>query len=301
MTSLPPPSGPGPSAASAAASSASSGPAPGAVVEGRLLIERIAEVDSTSTALLQRPALLGEFAAAGAVATWLIAGHQTGGRGRRGRHWRSDPGASLAASFGIESALPAEPGCLTLVAGAAVAETLASFGAQPWLKWPNDVYLRAADGRLTKAGGILAESRILAAGSNGRAPQWRLVVGCGLNLFPLPAADWAGTGVPGPPPGHLFDREDPVLRGHLETALGQALLAALATALVEGPAAGLARWARFDLLAGASVIVHGASGAWQGVAEGVDPGGRLLVRETVDRSSCRALVAEEVSIRRLEA
>ena len=96
-----------------------------------LLIERIDRIGSTSTALLERPALVDDEAAAalaaagqpvaGIGAVWLVALHQTGGRGRRGRAWRSDPQASLAASLAIEAALPAEPGALTLVAGATVA------------------------------------------------------------------------------------------------------------------------------------------------------------------------------------
>ena len=336
-----------------------------------LLIERIAEIGSTSTALLERPALVDEAAAAAigplAVAAdigavWLIAEHQTGGRGRRGRHWRSDPLNSLAASLAIEATLPTEPGALTLVAGAAVARTLVAFGARPVLKWPNDIYLQGPGGALSKAGGILCESRIIGGrgsqaqsklhggGAAGRlpgaaasgAPAWRLVVGCGLNLFPVSAP--AGSSPPaetaamatalatanagaleGPPPGHLFDHADPALRERLEVALGVALAQALAQALRDGPAAGLAEWSRFDLLAGQRVRIHGSAVATpasptpagqtarattaqattaevpviEAIARGIDAGGRLLVSDPADPARCRALVAEEVSIRRL--
>ena len=292
-----------------------------------LLIERVDEIGSTSTALLERPALVDTPAAAalGAGATagdpsvgavWLIAGHQTGGRGRRGRQWRSDPGASLAASLAIEAALPAEPGALTLVAGAAVARTLLTFGARPGLKWPNDVYLQRPDGELAKAGGILCESRML---GGTRPPVWRLVVGCGLNLFPATVTTMAGAdtaaaippsataGLEGPPPGHLFDHADPVLRERLELALGVALAKAISAALRIGPEAGLADWKTFDLLAGQRIRIHGAPEGGAGgpptvteaIARGIDGSGRLLVSDAADPDRCRALIAEEVSIRRL--
>lgn len=310
-----------------------------------LLIERVAEVDSTSTELLNRRRLSDDsgdgIRPERIAAVWLVAGHQTGGRGRRGRQWRSDPEASLAASLAIEAALPADPGALTLVAGAAVARTLTAFGARPWLKWPNDVYLRGADGGWTKAGGILCESRILAGTTPGPVtppgagrPIWRLVVGCGLNLFPVPrhvgapgrpgshvepdsggsgsgsgAGAGAGAGataepqtgpvVAGPPPGHLFDHPDPELRDRLEQALGLALASALHAALRDGPGPGLADWAQFDLLAGQAVVVHGADGVSQAIARGIDASGRLRVSDQADPARCRALVAEEVSIRRL--
>ena len=340
-------------------------PRPGRPRSADLLIERVDEVESTSTDLLNRrrlveppgdhrlvdpasnasvaglpPGLIDEGGAPirperiGAV--WLIAAHQTGGRGRRGRQWRSDPQASLAASLAIEAALPADPGALTLVAGAAIARTLRAFGAQPWLKWPNDLYLRADDGSWTKAGGILCESRILshpapapvpASLPGADRPTWRLVVGCGLNLFPAPlrAGDPAALArsgpviegsssviagpppviagsppvVAGPPPGHLFGHPDPDLRDRLEEALGLALATALHAALRDGPASGLATWAEFDLLAGQAVMIHGADGVSQAVARGIDASGRLRVVDPADPSRCRALVAEEVSIRRL--
>ncbi len=317
-------------------------PRPGQPRSADLLIERVDEVESTSTDLLNRrrlvelpgdprlddpasdaavpglpPGLIDEAGAAirpervGAV--WLVAGHQTGGRGRRGRQWRSDPQASMAASLAIEAALPADPGALTLVAGAAIARTLRAFGAQPWLKWPNDLYLRGDDGSWTKAGGILCESRILshpapasASPPGANRPTWRLVVGCGLNLFPtsvLAGEPARSTGSPpvvaGPPPGHLFDHPDPELRDRLEQALGLALATALHAALRDGPAAGLANWAEFDLLAGQAVMIHGADGVSQAVARGIDASGRLWVVDPADPSRCRALVAEEVSIRRL--
>ena len=318
-----------------------------------LLIERIDRIGSTSTALLERPALVDDEAAAalaaagqpvaGIGAVWLVALHQTGGRGRRGRAWRSDPQASLAASLAIEAALPAEPGALTLVAGAAVARTLVAFGARPVLKWPNDVYLQRADGALSKAGGILCESRIISAfsgnpgpgggagtghrPSSGARPIWRLVVGCGLNLFPASAVASASSPAPtptptptptpaealaGPPPGHLFDHFDPALRERLEVALGAALASAIVEALRDGPAAGLADWRRFDLLAGQPIRIHtqvargGVARAGpaqyeetEAIARGIDASGRLLVSDAGDPARCRALVAEEVSIRRL--
>src|SRR5437763_13480806 len=56
---------------------------------------------------------------------WTVvgAGHQTGGRGRLGREWVSEPGASLLFSFLLRPRLPPDRALLlTLLAGVAMAE-----------------------------------------------------------------------------------------------------------------------------------------------------------------------------------
>jgi BirA family biotin operon repressor/biotin-[acetyl-CoA-carboxylase] ligase len=276
-----------------------------------LVVERIAEIESTNAELLDRPSLLPPGANLAADAIWLIAGRQTGGRGRRGRIWQADPVASLAASLALELPLTADWGPIALVAGAAIATTLSAFGARPWLKWPNDIYVFDGAGVPAKAGGILCESR-----GPGRAPgaasiegrdHARLVIGCGLNLFPhdwdhAVAAAAAARGptatIPAAPVGHLFDSADPQLRERLEVALGPAILEAVRQALGHGPGSGLAAWARFDLLAGRPVSVLGTAGQrYDTTAHGVDAAGRLLVTDPAVPAGLRALVAEEVSVR----
>lgn len=108
----------------------------------------------------------------------VTADRQTAGRGRHGRTWTDDvagpegPG-NLAVTVVV--ALPAHaPGLTPLATGLAVHAAYASAGADPELKWPNDVLL---DGR--KAAGILVERHTVV----GREVA---VIGCGLDL------DWRG-------------------------------------------------------------------------------------------------------------
>jgi BirA family transcriptional regulator, biotin operon repressor / biotin---[acetyl-CoA-carboxylase] ligase len=97
---------------------------------------------------------------------WLRAVEQTAGRGRLGRAWVSPPGNLYAST--IIRLRPTDPGpsTLALVASVALDETLRAYGADPWIKWPNDLFI--ADAKLT---GILLER-------SGDA----VVVGIGVNL-----------------------------------------------------------------------------------------------------------------------
>jgi BirA family biotin operon repressor/biotin-[acetyl-CoA-carboxylase] ligase len=114
------------------------------------------------------------FALAGAGAadgTAVAAESQRAGRGRRGRIWRDEPGASLLCSIVVRPRVPvAQWPLLSLVAGVAVSCALErAAGVASRLKWPNDV---TVDGR--KIAGILLESRPATAGA--------VVVGIGINV-----------------------------------------------------------------------------------------------------------------------
>jgi BirA family biotin operon repressor/biotin-[acetyl-CoA-carboxylase] ligase len=103
---------------------------------------------------------IDRLAAAGAAEGVMVAAdHQTRGRGRRGRVWTSEPGASLLCSLLLRPNLPpGRLGPLPLVAGLAVAEAIEDVARVPCqLKWPNDVLI---DGR--KVAGILVQSRSMA-------------------------------------------------------------------------------------------------------------------------------------------
>jgi BirA family biotin operon repressor/biotin-[acetyl-CoA-carboxylase] ligase len=105
--------------------------------------------------------------------TVVIAESQSAGRGRLQRVWQSPPGLNLYLSVILRPAIaPADAAQVTLMAGVAVAETIADLGiAGVGLKWPNDVQIQ---GR--KVCGILTEAR-MEKGSIGA-----LVVGIGVNV-----------------------------------------------------------------------------------------------------------------------
>lgn len=109
---------------------------------------------------------------------------QTAGRGRLGRSWSSPPDVGLYLSYIAHPRFSAKLGtALPLMAAVAVAETCATLGVRPTVKWPNDLLV---NGR--KLAGILCEARI-------NAQKWHAVVGIGLNLH-TPPEGWPAD-VPG--------------------------------------------------------------------------------------------------------
>jgi BirA family biotin operon repressor/biotin-[acetyl-CoA-carboxylase] ligase len=86
----------------------------------------------------------------------VVAGHQSAGRGRRGRTWHAPPGSALLFSLVLRPELsPERLGLLTTALGVAGAEAARSFGLDAKVKWPNDVMV---EGR--KLAGVLVESRL---------------------------------------------------------------------------------------------------------------------------------------------
>ena len=106
---------------------------------------------------------------------WIWSDEQTGGRGRLGRTWVSEPG-NLYVTCLFQTAAPVAAVAQVSFVGAIAVHELAS-NLLPkddfFLKWPNDVLMNGA-----KFCGILAE----VAGSN---PS-RVAVGCGINLAHAP-------------------------------------------------------------------------------------------------------------------
>ena len=156
-------------------------------VEPGLTLEVVASIGSTNTALLERAGAARAAATALASAghggqdAWtsrlLVAQAQTQGRGRQGRAWHAQPGASLTFSLGLSLA-PRDWSGLSLAVGVALADALdpvpglscnphaePAAGAEAaapriLLKWPNDLWLRdaRAPGGGRKLGGVLIET-----------------------------------------------------------------------------------------------------------------------------------------------
>lgn len=138
-----------------------------------------AEIDSTNAeAARLAPSLMGP--------AWLLAHHQTAGRGRRGRAW-ADPVGNFAATLVLRpTGTPAEVALRSFVAALALHETLVTVTgrAEPFaLKWPNDVLLNGG-----KVAGILLES---IGQGNGVG---HLCIGIGVNLVAAPPRDTVEAG-----------------------------------------------------------------------------------------------------------
>ena len=74
----------------------------------------------------------------------VIAESQHKGRGRIGRDWFSPPSLNLYLSAILRPDIPPyQASLITFLAAVATAEAIRNFsGLSPWIKWPNDIFLR---------------------------------------------------------------------------------------------------------------------------------------------------------------
>jgi len=119
-------------------------------------IKRFEQVQSTNESAKSLP-----------VGSVVIAGCQTGGRGRYGRVWTSPKGNLYLSA--VVSELGAQTPLLAFVAGVAVIEALSDFPV--YLKWPNDILLNGG-----KIAGILLE----------KTEDRSVVIGIGINVVSCP-------------------------------------------------------------------------------------------------------------------
>ena len=136
--------------------------------------------------------VLKQMAAQGAPhGTVLVAGHQTGGRGRLGRSFLSPPDVGIYLSVLLRPSSPADQLMhLTCAAGNAACDAIASVaGIQPGIKWTNDIVCRKR-----KLAGILTE---MVFGSMQTIDC--AIIGIGINCtqrpgdFPEEIRDFAGS------------------------------------------------------------------------------------------------------------
>ncbi|WP_137391355.1 biotin--[acetyl-CoA-carboxylase] ligase [Rhodoligotrophos defluvii] len=134
------------------------------------------EIDSTNAEAMRR-ALAGDHGP-----LWLMARRQTGGRGRYGRHWVSEPGNLYTSLMMTAPAAHARLANLSFVAALALSDAVAQLLDEPArsqlrLKWPNDLLIAGA-----KTSGILLEAQPL---PNSR--ELALALGFGVNIDHRPS------------------------------------------------------------------------------------------------------------------
>jgi BirA family biotin operon repressor/biotin-[acetyl-CoA-carboxylase] ligase len=238
-----------------------------------LRCEWISEVTSTNTVLSERARLVS-------VPALLVADSQTQGKGRLGRLWRSQPGASLTFSVSLPLASHDWSG-LSLAIGVAIVESLGMDPGKPpkpelKLKWPNDIWLVDHEDSGRKLGGILVEG--LTAADGVRVA----VIGIGLNLLPLCAAGLSS--------GYasvyeIWPRDVPPTPETVLRCVAPAVLQGVRQFAKAGFASFETRFANHDLLRGKAVRSVAATGgglqsaavSLEGIAQGVDAKGALLV------------------------
>ena len=251
-------------------------------------VEVLPSIDSTNTELMRR-------ARAGQTEpTLLVAEQQTAGRGRLGRVWQSDVGASLMLSLGLPM-VPRDWSGLSLAVGVSVAESLQPTlpplepGQPPriGLKLPNDLSLsgdRKLGGILVETASFVAPQPAQPATTHGTAARY-VVVGIGINVLPR-----SGEGM-SMPPGSLQDVEP-----GLDAPAALLRIVPPLVAMLQGfEACGFApvqpRFAARDVLQGRPVTL---SDGQTGTAHGVGEDGALLVHTA---QGMQAVTSAEISVR----
>jgi BirA family biotin operon repressor/biotin-[acetyl-CoA-carboxylase] ligase len=235
--------------------------------------------DSTNSYLLRNaPPERGLLAA-------CVADHQTAGRGRAGRQWRTEPGGGIAVSVAWRCVKASAAVGLPLASGVAVRRALKHAAAlDVALKWPNDLVY---DER--KLGGILIETRPLTSLAR------LVVVGVGINVS-LPRrrletlSDW---------PRGAVDLEDALGPARPSRAV---VIAAFLTEMaglfagLDGRGADeyLQEFAAADFLLGRDIEVVERETRWHGVGRGITADGRLQVETS---AGVRTVAAGDVSVR----
>lgn len=221
------------------------------------LHESVASTNSLALGLAQE---------GGAQGRVVVAEHQTGGRGRRGRTWVSPYASNLYMSLCWEfSGGAAALEGLSLAVGVAVVDALESLGAEGCrLKWPNDV-LHSGQ----KLGGILLEMTGDVSG------LCAVVVGIGINVqMPDTAArtidqEWTDL--------HVVMGGDTPDRNCTLAAILSTLLPTMDAFSRTGFPAFRERWIALDANTDKQVNLLLAENEISGVARGVNEQGALLL------------------------
>ena len=232
----------------------------------------LASVDSTN-------AEAGRLAPSLSGPTWILAGTQTAGRGRRARTWVSPPG-NFHATLVMKPAEALDVIALrSFVAALALREACVAVTGLPnafALKWPNDVLLNGG-----KLAGILLES----AGAGRSATH--LAIGIGVNLIAAPDAAQIEAGAT--PAVSLLQET-----GHRVTP--EAFLTRLAPAyarwetclITEGFAPLRAEWLAHAARLGETITARTGGATHVGRFETIDESGALVLHTSTGRMAISA-------------
>ena len=195
----------------------------------------------------------------------ILAEHQTGGRGRRGRQWHSPFARNIYLSMGwkFENSV-SELGCLSLVTALATARALSRAGLEGHrVKWPNDLLL---DGR--KLCGCLVEVQ-----GDSQGPC-HAVLGVGINVHMPATASTAGIDQPWT---DVHSQLPACSRNQLAALLLEELLTGLDLFVRKGFAPFTGSWEEMDGLRGQTIEVYSGDKVLKGTASGINASGALLL------------------------
>jgi len=244
-------------------------------------LELHAVIDSTNTYLKQRKSALNR------QATVCFAEYQTAGKGRRGRPWVSPFGHNLYLSVLWEYADgPAALAGLSLIVGLAVARALSRVGIEGiGLKWPNDIYWQQR-----KLAGILIE----VSGENDGPCQ--AVIGLGLNFY-LPQSEAVTIDQAWVDLRQILGDHAYLQRNLIAASILNEMLPSIAHYRTDQLTEALPAWRSYDCLQGKPVVVSIGEQRIEGIVNGIDDQGLLLL--SGPDGKLRSFASGEVSVKAL--
>lgn len=220
------------------------------------------EIDSTNAEGFRRAATL-------AGPTWILAGVQTAGRGRRARPW-SSPEGNFHGTLVLRPQEPPETVALRSFAAAlALRDAFVQLIGLPGsfqLKWPNDVLCNGG-----KIAGILLESQSL------NTPGATLCIGIGVNLIAAPDPSQVEPGAV-PPVSLLQETGLKITPQVFLDALAPAYAAWEDTFTTEGFAPLRAAWLSHAARLGQPIRARTGTETREGTFETIDATGNLILR-----------------------
>lgn len=216
--------------------------------------------------------------------TVLIAGHQTGGHGRRGRSFHSPAGSGIYMSVLLRPACaPTELMHLTCATAVAMCDAVENaVGFRPGIKWTNDLVWEKR-----KIGGILTE---LAFTNHGTVDY--AIIGIGINCsqkesdFPDDIRSIAAS--------LAMCSRNKIDTNAVAAAMIQALLV-MDRNLISGKARILAQYRKDCITLGQEILLLRGDEKRYGIARDIDPDGGLVVE--FQSGTLEVVSSGEVSVR----
>lgn len=219
----------------------------------------------------------------GANGLLVIAQGQSDGRGRRGRNWQSPKGEAAYMTLGLKPDFPPDKSAmLTLVMAYAVVQAMMEVTNLPCLiKWPNDIVVNKK-----KVCGILTEMNM------GKDRNYHIVIGVGINTnqqkFPEEIEKIATS--LSLEKGETIENEEIIAKilKYFEEAY-EIFQKEQSLSFIQK------RYNELLVNCKQEVVVLEPKGSYEGIAEGIDANGELLVRKK--NGELVKVYAGEVSVR----
>ena len=222
------------------------------------------QINSTNTYLME---CARKNASSGFV---CLAESQLNGKGRRGRDWVSPYGSNIYLSIlwrFQQNGLASISG-LSLAVGVAIIRALKHHHIENiGLKWPNDIF---CEGK--KLGGILVEA---SGESDGPCS---VVIGLGLNFF-LPETETENITQPWTDLSKITG-QNRLPRNQITATMLNHLLPLIAGYEKDGIQAYIDEWRSYDCLKQKQATLHIGKHKIEGIVEGVDKNGMLLIKHS---------------------